>query len=358
VLQNTKPGQNWTASITASDGFDNASWVYNHTFRIESRPRVENFSVDELVTGSDGEYIFSFRVEDLLNEITLVRYTIDLNETGTVFKSGFPEQNSTGHWWLSFDLLQEANNSYFNNIIIVNITATSDEGIIKRITFKYTLLDKVAPRVPSDGVYFVPDRDVNPQNLTFYAGVEEYGSGIAEVTLHYYFNPINTTGEASSINQAYSTILMTFDSLSNNRFIYTAIVPVPQEGNYEVLYQISTTDNTGNTNPLAFDISGSDNIPRIIQTPEDISGLILIIAGIVIALIFIGSVVYIRFIRKPEIVGLDKDLVMKGAAAITEEQIYESLDRHTLGLVVAFFDQTTRTSANNNCTRYVERQFQ
>ncbi|MHA2169982.1 MAG: DUF2341 domain-containing protein [Candidatus Kariarchaeaceae archaeon] len=335
----TEPGQIWTANITASDGFDNASSVYSYIFNIESRPRIENFSVDELLTGSDGEYIFSFNANDLLNDISIVSYALDLNETGSAIKFGFPEQNATGHWRINFDLLQEADNSYFGNIIIVNITVTSSKFIVKRISFNYTLRDVVAPRIPIDGVYFVPDRDVNPQNLTFYAGVEEYGSGIADVTLHYYFNPVNVSGEASTMSQSYTSILMTFDSISGNRFIYTAIVPVPQEGNYEVFYQISTTDNTGNANPLAFDISNSDNIPRIIHTPEDISGLILMIAGIVIALIFVGAVVYVRFIRKPEIVGLDKELVMKGVSEITEEQIYESLDRYTLGLVVSFFDQ-------------------
>ena len=52
-----------------------------------------------------------------------------------------------------------------------------------------------------------------------------------------------------------------------------------------------------------------------------------------------GAIVYVRVIRKPEIVGLDKDLVMKGVATIVDEQIFENIDRHSLGIVVSFFDQ-------------------
>ncbi|MFX0185915.1 MAG: hypothetical protein ACFE95_22755, partial [Candidatus Hodarchaeota archaeon] len=57
-----------------------------------------------------------------------------------------------------------------------------------------------------------------------------------------------------------------------------------------------------------------------------------------IAAIF-GSIVYVKFIRKPEIVGLDKELVMETLAEITDAQMMETLDIHTIGTVISFFDQ-------------------
>ncbi|MHA2156423.1 MAG: hypothetical protein ACXABU_13840, partial [Candidatus Hodarchaeales archaeon] len=61
--------------------------------------------------------------------------------------------------------------------------------------------------------------------------------------------------------------------------------------------------------------------------------------GLAICLIFVGAVVYVRFIRKPELVGLDKELVLLGIKDISEEEVIESVDQHTLGIVISFFDQ-------------------
>jgi hypothetical protein len=47
----------------------------------------------------------------------------------------------------------------------------------------------------------------------------------------------------------------------------------------------------------------------------------------------------VKFIRKPELVGLDKDLVIRNLSDISEAEIMASLDSHTIGVVVSFFDQ-------------------
>jgi len=52
-----------------------------------------------------------------------------------------------------------------------------------------------------------------------------------------------------------------------------------------------------------------------------------------------GAVVYVRFIRKPELVGLDKELVLNKTSEVSETEIIDALDAHTLGIVVSFFDQ-------------------
>jgi hypothetical protein len=49
--------------------------------------------------------------------------------------------------------------------------------------------------------------------------------------------------------------------------------------------------------------------------------------------------VYVKFIRKPELVGLDKDLVLEKIPEISDAEIMTTLDSHTIGIVVSFFDQ-------------------
>jgi hypothetical protein len=53
----------------------------------------------------------------------------------------------------------------------------------------------------------------------------------------------------------------------------------------------------------------------------------------------VGAIVYVKFIRKPEIVGLDKELVLKSLSEVSETEVMESLDAHTIGIVISFFDQ-------------------
>ena len=52
--------------------------------------------------------------------------------------------------------------------------------------FNFTIQDNVAPRVKDARVDF--DKTIlNPTNITFYAEVEDFGLGIEEVSVYYYF---------------------------------------------------------------------------------------------------------------------------------------------------------------------------
>ncbi|MFX1249758.1 MAG: hypothetical protein ACFFBQ_20370, partial [Promethearchaeota archaeon] len=64
-----------------------------------------------------------------------------------------------------------------------------------------------------------------------------------------------------------------------------------------------------------------------------------VIVGLTILVAIFGSVVYVKFIRKPELVGLDKELVLKKVTEISEVEVMAALDSHTIGVVVSFFDQ-------------------
>ncbi len=338
----TSPNQIWTIIITPSDGENNGTFSTQIVF-IESRPQIENLTVIE-EQDNDGHFIFGNRVTDSLNkEIISVEYEIYLN--GTFFVSGISPStvNLTGHSIIDFQLHDTI---YYNTqaLIIVIATAITNNNfeITSTRLFNVSIIDAVAPRIKDTRLIRNPE--INPENLTFTAEIEEFGSGIANVILYYYFGPVDNEGSGSSQNQEIFTIYqvsMQEIGISGNRIIYSATIDyLANSSDYSVIYWISTQDNNGNTDPLAYDIrQNPQDIENIYFQAEDISDIVIMIAGLVILLIFVGAVVYVRFIRKPEIVGLDKDLVLSGIADIPEEQIYESLDQHTLGLVVSFFDQ-------------------
>ncbi|MFX0053223.1 MAG: hypothetical protein ACFE8U_18255, partial [Candidatus Hermodarchaeota archaeon] len=73
--------------------------------------------------------------------------------------------------------------------------------------------------------------------------------------------------------------------------------------------------------------------------PPGLPSWILLVAGLIVVVVFMGAVVYVKFIRKPELVGLDKELVLTNIEKISEPEIMERLDEHTLGIIVSFFDQ-------------------
>ncbi|MHA2094499.1 MAG: hypothetical protein ACW98F_07720, partial [Candidatus Hodarchaeales archaeon] len=226
---------------------------------------------------------------------------------------------------------------------LIEIKATSIIGIESIRTFNFSIVDRVAPRVSDTGlgVWFVKNSN-DPTHLSFFADIEEHGAGVANITLHYYYSPY-VVGEGSSIVQDFTPILMIFNGSDGSTLTYAVTVPYPQDDeDYEVLYYVSTQDLEGNSDSVAFDIRDypGRNDPILHPAVGGLPEWVLLIAGLAVFLIFMGSVVYVRFIRKPEIVGLDKGLVMKGVSGVNDEEIISGVDRHTLGLVVSFFDQS------------------
>ncbi|MFX1248874.1 MAG: hypothetical protein ACFFBQ_15915 [Promethearchaeota archaeon] len=109
-----------------------------------------------------------------------------------------------------------------------------------------------------------------------------------------------------------------------------------------IIYRVSTEDVAGNSNPVAFDIRDYPErlgAEKIIYNPPGLPEWVLLVAGLVVFVIFIGSIVYVKFIRKPELVGLDKELVMAKVSDIPDAEVMASLDAHTIGVIVSFFDQ-------------------
>jgi hypothetical protein len=110
----------------------------------------------------------------------------------------------------------------------------------------------------------------------------------------------------------------------------------------DIIYRIYTEDVDGNYDDSAFDIRNfEDRVrdQRFIWQPPGLPEWVLLVAGLAIFVIFIGSIVYIKFIRKPELIGLDKEFVLEKMSEISEGEIMATLDSHTIGVVVSFFDQ-------------------
>ncbi|MHA2031634.1 MAG: hypothetical protein ACW99Q_19830, partial [Candidatus Kariarchaeaceae archaeon] len=126
--------------------------------------------------------------------------------------------------------------------------------------------------------------------------------------------------------------------------LFSATIPFEQNGtDWNVIYRLETSDNAGNINPRAFDllIDDPESLTRdiIYYNPPGLPDWLIYVGGLAIFLIFTGAVVYVRFIRKPELVGLDKDLVMEGIHQFTDVEVMGKMEQHTIGGVISFFDQ-------------------
>ena len=181
------PGDNWTAIVIPSDGIDNGT-VTQLQILVESRPNINDFTIIAQ-KDTDGHFIFSLKANDSRNDILSVMYELYLNETEISVTDTLSSANTTGFWILDYYLTDP---SYYDTQAIIIVTAESDLGISSIKTYNFTIVDRVAPRVSVEGqgVWFVKDSN-DPTNLTFYANIEEYGSGVASVTLHYYYQVSN-----------------------------------------------------------------------------------------------------------------------------------------------------------------------
>lgn len=340
----THPGQNWTVWIRPFDGFDNGSLV-SLSFLIESRPTIQEFFAS---TSSESEGLYEFAVkayDSLDNQIVDVKFEVFLNgSTVPIVDTIMNFPNVTGYWVLPYELNDF---TFLNTNATIRITVKTNVEyseifyITNEMSYVFTLLDKSPPRVVN--AWFLKDDERNPTSLTFYAKVEEFGLNISEVILYYYFLPVteteSTAGLGATILQTELHSTMIFQNKSDNIFLYSVIVDFQHEQtDTEIHYRISTRDADGNTNEYAFDNTGLPDQTFIFQ-PPGLPQWVLLVAASIVFVIFIGSIVYIKFIRKPELVGLDKELVLQKIDDISPDEVISSLDNHTLGVIVSFFDQ-------------------
>jgi hypothetical protein len=203
------------------------------------------------------------------------------------------------------------------------------------------MTDSVAPRVTN--AFFT----YNSTSIAFFAELEEFGSDISNVNLYYHFEPVTpdeSVGIGSFLQQSEYSVSMSLLNSSSTSSVFSAVVPFDSNGtDWKIVYRIETIDSVGNINPHAYDVlrDDPDSVERDIlrYISPGLPEWILLIAGLAMFLTFIGAIVYVKFIRKPELVGLDKELVLNSMEDIHESEVTDSVDLHTIGVVISFFDQ-------------------
>ncbi|MFX0173598.1 MAG: hypothetical protein ACFE9L_17040 [Candidatus Hodarchaeota archaeon] len=176
--------------------------------------------------------------------------------------------------------------------------------------------------------YFSINDKFNPTDLTFYAEIQESGSGIKDIFLFYYFEEVvngdDIAGSGSILLQETDSQWirkkMSILNESKDISIYSTTVPfVQNKTNWKVIYRVKTVDRFGNTDENAFIINPEQvEIDTItysltsVTSPIDFS-FILLIVFINLVLLILGitivSSIYVKFFKKPIVVGLDKNLV-------------------------------------------------
>ncbi|MHA2293997.1 MAG: hypothetical protein ACXACK_17700 [Candidatus Hodarchaeales archaeon] len=349
----THPGEDWYYVIQP---FDGTAYGENRTsgkISIESRPLINSINVTPL-EDIEGHYLFDVEVTDSRNTIKQVTFILTLNESEELppFIITSPISNGSSIWQLDYAL---SSYSYLSTTTSIEVTVVTEViyslsyQITNTDSFTYLFEDKAPPRV--NNAWFVPNNEFNPTNVTFFAEVQEYGSGISQVILNYYFLPANASSSSSFVGFGSSTQqseiqapMAKYNETSDTVFYAVTIPFIQNDTDWTIIYRISTLDNSNNMNDRAFDIlrDDPDRISRdaILFTPPGVDpSLVLIIVGITVFVAIFGSLVYVKFIRKPELIGLDKELVLETISEISEVEVMNSLDIHTIGVIVSFFDQ-------------------
>ncbi|MFQ5981005.1 MAG: hypothetical protein ACE5OZ_22930 [Candidatus Heimdallarchaeota archaeon] len=346
----TQIGDLWFFRILPHDGTDQGTPVTSQiNMTIENRPRIEDYGVIPIID-TEGHYVFWIRANDSRNTITDVKLTF-LNLTRSANDNGT-------HWILEYSFDPAIIDSNVSVTINVASVVVSSNDIIRAIeAFDLPIEDRAPPRV-LNVIYFWDEDDLT--NITFVAEIEEFGSGIAEVIIFYYFRsveevPSNTTTAPTNASwllggiylrsvvqneDAYQEAPMLFNGTH-----WIANVPFNPTTSVDILYRISVTDNAGNMDPNA-DPRGENPSGRLGFTfkepggvdPEFVQQMLLIIAVAFLAVLAFSAVAIKKW-RSTELVGLDKDRVIQDMSKIGEDEIDRALDLHTLGIVVSFFDQ-------------------
>lgn len=363
---NIEPGEIWRVEVTPYDGFDYGDIIISENINIESRPTIVNQGFISQ-TSEEGYFFVWIEAYDNINdgneltEIELIIYIEELDYT--LPRILISSTNGTNFFWVYDDLQlldilldqgleKEDFQSLIGTDILIEITATTvveyssiEHSISKKIVYEFTIEDDVAPRVTLLDYYW--DNAENPTEITFYAEIEEFGLGIDEIILLYYFRSASENPGSdlklfilSSKFSSFSYELNEIDMLHNSTHYYITLDFAPKE-DYEIIFNLSVVDEAGNSNDNAYPL-GED--PQRIDRDRFIfkvvtEGLPLEILLVAALLMIIISAVAIRKFSKTEIIGFDVDEVIDNIKKLDLTKIPSIINEHTLGVIVAFFDQ-------------------
>ncbi|MHA1989437.1 MAG: hypothetical protein ACW98A_00640, partial [Candidatus Hodarchaeales archaeon] len=357
----TQPGESWSIEVFPNDGISHIT-VKSVIFVIESIPQINSFGI-HYQNDKEGHFVIWSNVTDLRNFDRLdVKYKIYASDTLLGSFSSDLNTSTLSQWITDYVMDQIQFETYFNTSLRIEILVESKElsgiTISNSISFDVVIEDKVAPRVVGDPIYKLDNTD-NPQNITFYVNVEEFGLGIDYVTLYYSLGPASereqslpATGNPSlrfkfqtlsQVDGTYESISMVLLNRTSQYYTYTIAVPITLQEDTLVLFYFSLADLSNNSDPEAFFQKGTDpNRPGAVLTFPGISiDEIIPYIVIIIIIILIFSFIINKKFRSKELVGLDIDAVMENIKKLKkkDEELIKGLDAHTLGIVISFFDQ-------------------
>ncbi|MHA2109082.1 MAG: LamG-like jellyroll fold domain-containing protein [Candidatus Hodarchaeales archaeon] len=301
-------------------------------------PNVHTFDAEDQ---GNGTIIFHVNLTDQHTAVTSVTIRINSSDYEMI-------QNERNEWIFHYSAANYGEILFYQIInasdILGNTLQTGTQE--KIIILNY---DSSPPKILN--AYFTTYDDLSPTNLTFYAEVEEYGPGIEQIELYYYFEELNQSSETGGFGAtSYQTgnipwiqTEMYLNSVTDNSYVYSASIPLPQEGiTWKVIYHIVTTDSSGNIDENAFTVDQARvESETIIIYPSPLS-----VDPLIIILIFLGAILgtvilttsVLNYYRKPKVLGEDKDSVLDYIKHIKKEEVRKSVYNHTLGIVISIFD--------------------
>ncbi|MFX0125059.1 MAG: hypothetical protein ACFFAE_15615 [Candidatus Hodarchaeota archaeon] len=358
----TSPGQYWKCKITPFDGTELGESVDLNVIYIESRPYILSYYVSPIIIDDNGIFYdegkYEFQIVTYsLKTIASVEFLVNDSSEVIYYAQRSPNNNSI--WILDYIIPpNEFCDNFLGKTLITKVRAYSfadyqgqEFMIYNNYTFSFRVEDRCPPRVVgSPSIDF--DDNHNPSSITFYANIIDYGSEIEEVCLYYFFqaiidNEASLAGIGASLQQIDISNWQMSEMvlLSVNNTIHSYSVTVPFEHNdtsRAIMYYIKTTDSRGNTG-IPYNVLDDPIRIREFHFEKDPMLLDPMIISLILALTIIsaiaGSITYLKIFRKPELIGFDKDSVLNKIPEVSESKTMEFLDIHTLGVVIAFFDQ-------------------
>ncbi len=286
------PGEKWCCQITSSDGFTIGNQINSSEIIIESRPEIHSYAIKADET-KEGRYELTINVTNYHYSISRVEFEIICSDNTTQDYLGKQAENAESNWTIICDILDYLDDEVTVNVKVITQVQDTDYEIYSFLTFNFTVKDNVPPQVLE--VYIEINKQ-NPANLTFYAKIQEEGSGIAEVILLYSIENESSSvpeGFGSKIIQSSDTtnVQMSFVNTTDDVALYSVSIDFSPLKNGKINFWIQTVDTRGNTHE-EFAYSSDTHI----QVPRNIMNDIIIAIGIVI-LITIFLIIFISIIR-------------------------------------------------------------
>jgi hypothetical protein len=306
-------------------------------------PTINHFGIDNQTNRSINFYA------DLEDDYTAVK-DVTLKINNSVYQM---YQNLSGLWVYNFSSISYGNHFVYQILNASDFFGNSLDEPTEQREYTY-LIDNDIPIVKA--LYFTVDNEEKPTNLTFISEIEEYGSGIDNVTLYYSFEEIkdNQTGTGASVNQfsslIWSNVSMKQENVSEGIYLFSKTIPFSQnETNWKILYQIDIIDKCGNTNnktlPFNPETASQALIIYDFKAPlvnpiitNELSEYIVVIITIS-SLILLFSGFYVKFVRKNQQFSVNSKALVQKSKHVSEKHIRKVIDDHTTGVVLSYFDQ-------------------